>query len=394
MSGARGSRVAALFATATLAVGVTACGSTGSTSSPSSSSPSSSPAAQVTNSTATSAAAATSPAAAQAAIAPYLGHPSAFPVTQPLMKAVPAGTKFAFMDCGTPICGLFWQLLQPAAKTMHVQLVRYDAGSAVNTVAAAYNSVVTAKPAAVIAVAINIDLWKNQLKELQAEHVPVVASGILGTQPYGIKDAQIAEYWSDLTGGLMADYVAAKYGPGSHVAFYAVPEISFTALMATSFKSQLAKVCPSCSTRTVEIPVAATGTTAPGMIVSDLQAHSGTNVIAFPSDETEAGLPAALQLAGIHVKTLGSGPTPENLEYVKEGKETAVLSADLGILAWTLLDQAARQTEGQPLTGDEAKGVTPIQFLTQSDMSFNPSKGWTAYPDFARRFAKLWRVAG
>lgn len=333
-------------------------------------------------------------AAAEAAIAPYLGHPSAFPVTQPLKKAIPAGTTIAYMDCGTPICGLFWQLLQPAAKTMGVKLVRYDAGSAANTVASAYNAVVAAKPAAVIALAINIDLWKNQLQELRAEHVPVVASGILGTRKYGIKDAQIAEYWSHLTGGLMADYVAAKYGAHSHVAFYANPEISFTALMASSFTRRLAKVCSSCSDRIVQIPVAATGTTAPQMIVSDLQSHPGTNVIAFASDETEEGLPSALQVAGLHVKTLGSGPDPENLEYVKEGKETAVLAADDSILSWTLLDQAARGIEKQPLSGDEADGVTVIQFLTRRDMKFNPTDGWIAYPNFAKRFAKLWKVAG
>jgi hypothetical protein len=25
-------------------------------------------------------------------------------------------------------------------------------------------------------------------------------------------------------------------------------------------------------------------------------------------------------------------------------------------------------------------------------MKFDPSKGWTGYPDFAQRFAKLWGV--
>ncbi len=333
-------------------------------------------------------------AAANAAIAPYLNHPSPFPVTQPLNKRIKRGTKIAYMDCGTPICGLFWELLQPAAKTMGVHLVRYAAGSAANTVTAAYNAVVAAKPAAVIAVAINIDLWKNQLKELQAEHIPVVASGILGTKQYGIKDAQIAEYWSRLTGGLMADYIAAKYGANSNVAFYTVPEISFTSLMATSFQSQLAKVCSSCTSRIVPVPVADTGTTAPALIVSDLQSHPSTNVIAFASDETEEGLPAALKIANINVKTLGSGPAPENLEYVKEGEETAVLSADDSVLAWTLLDQAARQIDGQPLVGDEAKGVTVIQFLTKHNLVLNAKAGWIAYPNYQKRFAKLWKVRG
>jgi ribose transport system substrate-binding protein len=49
---------------------------------------------------------------------------------------------------------------------------------------------------------------------------------------------------------------------------------------------------------------------------------------------------------------------------------------------------------GQELTGDEAKGISPLQFLKQEDITFDPSKGWTGYPDFAQRFAKLWGVGG
>jgi ribose transport system substrate-binding protein len=112
----------------------------------------------------------------------------------------------------------------------------------------------------------------------------------------------------------------------------------------------------------------------------------------FTTDEIEAGFPAARQAAGLKVKTLGNTPNPTGLQYVKEGKTNAVLAVDLPVLTWVLLDQAARQMAGQALTGDEAKGLPVLQFLTQKDITFDPSKGWTGYPDFPQRFSKLWGI--
>jgi ribose transport system substrate-binding protein len=370
--------VFAFVACLAAAVGLAACGSSNSSSTSSN-----------VASTATGSAANADTAAAAAAVKPYVGQPSAFPVTQPL-KSIKKGATVAFMDCGTPICGLFWQLLQPAAKTMGVKLTHYNAGSAANTVTQAYDSVVAAKPDAVIAAAINIQLWKNQLKQLQAAHIPVVTTGILGTQNYGIKAAQAAETASALEGKLMADYTVTNFPKAKKIAVYDVPELDFTRVVTQSYQDQMKKMCPDCSLRVIHIPVATMGTTAPNRIVSDLQTNSGTDLAVFTIDEIENGLPAALQSAGIKVQTLGNSPSPTEYEYLKEGKETAALAVDLPVLGWTLLDQAARQMVGQQLTGDEAKGISPFQFLKPADVTFDPSKGWTGYPDFAQRFAKLW----
>jgi ribose transport system substrate-binding protein len=332
-------------------------------------------------------------AAAEEAIKPYIGQPSAFPVTEPL-KEVKKGATIAFMDCGTPICGLFWNLLQPASKTMGVELKRYKAGSAANTVTQAWDSAVSDKPDAVIAAAIDVELWKNQLKQLQDAGIPVVTTGILGTEQYGIKAAQAAENASSLQGKLMAAYAAVNLPDAKKIAVYDVPELSFTRLVTEGFQKEIGKVCPDCDVRVVHIPVATMGTTAPQRVVSDLQANSGTQLAVFAIDEIQAGLPAALQSAGIKIDTLGNSPSPTQLQYLKEGKETAALAVDLPVLGWTLLDQAMRGIVGQELTGDEAEGLTPMQFLRQEDITFDPSKGWTGYPDFAERFAKLWAGEG
>jgi ribose transport system substrate-binding protein len=366
-----------------LAFGLAACGSDDSSD---------------TSSSAASTASASAPkvdeATALAAIKPYIGQPSAFPVTEALKK-VPTGSTIAFTDCGTPICGLFWDILQPAAKTMGVKMKRYKAGSAANTVSSAFDSVLADKPGAVIVAGTPVELWKNKLKGFQEAKIPVVTTGILGTKQYGIRAAQAAEDSSVLGGKLLADYVAANFGADSKVAFYDIPELTFTGLTGQAFQAELKKVCASCSSRVVHIPIATLGNTAPNRLVSDLQAHPETTAMVFGTDEIQAGFPAARQAAGLtEVKTLGNTPNPQGLQYVKEGKTTAVLGVDLPVLTWVLLDQAARQMAGQALTGDEAKGLPVLQFLKQEDIKFDPSKGWTGYPDFAQRFAKLWGVGG
>lgn len=330
-------------------------------------------------------------AAAAAAIAPYIGKPGAFPVTQPLSKS-PKGAKIAYMDCGTPVCALFWTLLEPAGKTMGVTITRVKAGSSAAGVDSAFSSVVAQKPSAVIVTAIDISLWQTHLKELQAAHIPVVTTGVTGVVQKGVKAPQAAENASQLEGKLLADYVAAKM-PGKSVALYRVPELPFTAIVASAFQSELAKVCPDCKVRVVDISVTTIGNTAPSTIVSDLQANPGTQVAVFTIDEAQTGLPAALQTAGINVQTIGNSPGPTNLQYIKDGQETAALGVDLPVLIWTTLDVAARDMAGQPLMGDEAKGISPVQFLRKADIVFDPAKGWTGYPDFAARFGKLWNAA-
>jgi len=144
----------------------------------------------------------------------------------------------------------------------------------------------------------------------------------------------------------------------------------------------------------VKIPVETLGTTSPNAVVSDLQSHPETTLVFNTDGELANGVLAALQKAGLNTKILTTGPTPVNLQYLKEGKETAILGEDLPVLVWTVLDLTARQIIGQEPVGPEGEGIAVVQFLTSEDINFDISKGWTGYPDFAERFAKLWGVEG
>jgi ribose transport system substrate-binding protein len=332
-------------------------------------------------------------AAARDAIKPFTAKPSEFPVTEPLER-VPKGARIAFVDCGTPVCALFWELIQPAGQTMGVEISRIRAGQSADTVSAAFDTIVSQKPDGVIVTSINPQLWQNQLKELQDADIPVATTGVADAADYGIESPQFSAVEEQRDGALLADYVVANYGGDAEIALYKVPELTLTAPFAESFEAEIEEICPDCTVRTVDVAVATIGNTAPNQVVSDLQANPDTTVAAFALDEVQNGLPAALQAAGIDVPTVGYAPTPTNFQYIQDGQQEATLATDLPVLMWTMVDLVAREIVGQELSGNEAKGLGVIQFLTQEDIVFDPSMGWTGYPDFAERFARLWGVGG
>jgi ribose transport system substrate-binding protein len=369
-------------------VGLAACGSSGGTSSSGSTSGSATSGGNFD---------AAALARAKAAIAPYTGHPSAFPVTDPLTKKLPKGAVIDFMDCGTPVCALFRQLVTPAAKAMGVQLKVIKAGATADSVNAAFNSVAQQKPAAVINTALDPIEWQQALQKLKAEKIPIATTGVVDGAKYGLTTYPNSVLFgydvSDLSGKLQADWVYVHYGNKANVQFNWVPELSFSAVIRDGFVKELKSLCPDCKVHLLKIPVATLGNKAPQLIVSDLQANPDTNVVVGSNSEQLIGLPAALGTAGLKVGTLGGASSPVNLQYIKNGQQTADIALDLPVLSWSLLDAAVRGATGQPITGLEAKGLPPEQFLAKEDITFDPSKGWTGYPDFAQRFVKLWSAA-
>ena len=308
------------------------------------------------------------------------------------LNRVPKGAVIDFVAITTPVSALTWTYITPAAKVMGVTVKRFAAGTSATSVAQTFTAVVATHPKAVIVVGIPLDLWSRYVPQLKSQGAPIVPYGQIGTAKYGLQAAQAAEGFGRTAGKLMAAYVVAKWGSHSHVVFYEVPELPFASIEQQGIRSELAAVCPGCSLRVVDIPITAIGTTAPGLVVADLQAHPDTTAAAFSDDEAQIGLPAKLKVAGIDVHRIGVGPVPANLEYLKTGQEPVALGYDAAVQAWELLDQAAREIIGQKLTGPASHGVADLQFLTPKDITFNPKNGWTGYPDYPQRFAKLWGV--
>ena len=329
-------------------------------------------------------------AAAKAAVAQYSGKATAFPVDAPLKKR-PVGKTIAYMQCSTPACAFFAQIIAPTQKMLGYKLKVVKAGPSATEVQTAMSSIVSLKPNATLLPASDPNQFLNQAKQLQDGKVPVSVNGVVDPTKYGFDNAFINNATDELAGKLMADWSVASTG-GAEVVFYGVQELSFTPIMEKAFDNEMGAVCPSCKVRHVAIPIASIGKDAPSRVVSDLQSHPNTKAVVFGNAETGTGLPAALKAANLKVKIMGFGPPPAILGYIKQGQWDAGIGVDAPTMLWAQVDSLARLMDGQPQTPGEAKGLPPIQILTAKD-PFDPTKLWTGYPKFAQQFAKLWGAA-
>lgn len=331
-------------------------------------------------------------AAAKALVAPYTGKPSAFPLDTPLDKK-PSGKRIAYLDCGTPICGLFFRLAEPPAKQLGMTMTSLKAGLKPDTVQAAIDTVVQDKYDGVFVPAIPPQLWQRGLDQLKAAKIPVVTSGVIGADKAYVKVQQAGDVSATLSGKLMAAQVIAAKGDQANTVLYYTPELPFQAVIRQSFLDEYKTLCSACAIRDVKVSAGTFGTTAPQVIVDDLQANPKTNYAVFGVGEQAHGLPSALKTAGITLDTLLNSPDPVNLADLQKGSFTVGLGLDFPVLAWTVVDTLARQSQGEEPAPGATADIPPQQFLTKADLPADVSQGWTAYPDFAQRFGTLWAGA-
>lgn len=333
-------------------------------------------------------------AAAEEALQPYIEHPSPFPVDEPLKEPLPPDTKMIYMQCGSPICQLQWGLYEAAGKALGVQMTRLKAGSQAQEVSNAFDTAIAEKPDAVFVPAIEPSLFRPQLEQMQEEGVIVATSGVVDPEEYNIEVFDFARKSVEVTGKLLAAKAVTEKGDEANIVYYEVPELAFIHAQKEAFEREIGNLCPDCSTRYVDVPLSTVGNTAPNRMVSDLQQNPDTNIAVFSTGEMSVGLPAAMKTAGItDVITFGFGATPANLEYIREGEETGGLGIDLPVDCWALVDMAARTLIGQelsPAEKTEEPTVPPFQFLVGEDITFDPTNGWTGYPEYEERFEKLW----
>jgi ribose transport system substrate-binding protein len=333
-------------------------------------------------------------AAAKKAIAPYIGQPSPFPVDEPLKEPLPPDTKMIYMQCGSPICQIQWPLFEAAGKALGVEMTRIKAGSQAQEVANGFDTAVAENPDAVLIPAIEPSLYRSQLEQLQSNGVAVFMSGVVDPKEYGVESFNFARASIEVTGKLMAAKAVAEKGDEANIVYYEVPELSFIPVQREAFEKELENLCPNCAARYVQIPLSTIGNTAPNRMVSDLQQNPDTNIAVFSSNEMSEGLPPALKTAGIEgLITFGFGSTPANLQNIREGEESGALEIDLPVDVWSGVDIAARSILGQELSPAEKTGIPPVpdfQFLEPKDITFDPTNGWTGYPDYEERFKELW----
>jgi ribose transport system substrate-binding protein len=333
-------------------------------------------------------------AAANKLLAPYTGHPSPLPVGKPFN--VKPGLKFAYVDCGSPVCALFRTITEGAVKAAGGKLVVIKAGASAQGIQKGFDSVVSLKPDAVIAAGVSPALFQRQAKQLTQMNIPIASTGMgedavqLGLDkppntlvygPNGLKRA----------GQVLAAYVYKQKGDKTKVGLIQTPELTFFQVEVDAFKQQMSQLCSGCEVRIIKTPIATLGSTAPQKIVSDLQAHPDTNIVAGGDCENVTGLPQALKKGGLSTTIVCAGSAPPvTLQYIKSGQIKGNFALDLGADVFSMVDSALRTIYKQPIPKINSDGLGVFQILEQGDLTGDISKGFAAYPDFAQQFIKSW----
>jgi ribose transport system substrate-binding protein len=333
---------------------------------------------------------ATSLSQIRAEIKQLMKRPTDVGVSGKLTKR-PVGKLFIHMRCAAPICVEASKEYGNAARTLGMRFKAIDAGATPDAIARAFNQAVAEKPDALVSGAIPPQLFQKQLQQLVKNGTKVILYATAPPNPKGITTVVFPPKEFVKIGTLLARFVYADAGGKPTKAVYVqTPEFAALNFASNAFKSEIKRLCPSCGIDVLNVQAAEIGRVIPGKVVSYLQGHPDTKYVLSQFGDLEIGIPQALKAAGISgVKLISTQGSRVNMQYIKAGQEYANLISFLDVTYWQTLDVAARALAGQKYTVPP----NPTQWITKSNLNFNPKQPPPFGIDYKAAFKKLWGIS-
>lgn len=322
------------------------------------------------------------------------------------IASIPAGKKVYYVQCSVPVCEEIKGGIEAAAKKLGWTLETTAHKDTPETVAAAFDAAIAAKPDVVLTSGNPREWFASQLKTLEDAKIPVVAWSM--PEAYepgqGISANLLSGDDYYFYGALMADYAAAKSAK-KNILFVGLPVFPVLSVVQKGFTEEVAKACPDCKVDTMEVAITDLGTNLPGQIVSKLQANPDLDFVVYAFGGMLFGVPDAIEAAGLlpQAQAISQAGGPMNFAFIEGGKhQVAEVGLASELLGWRAIDVAARVLsgtgpgrstppaeatfEGHP---DILVNGLPLQILEKGSLA-DASKLWPGVDGFQAQFAKLW----
>jgi len=328
-------------------------------------------------------------------LAPYQAEQKSLVLDEPLASPLPKGLNIAFLDVGTPVAGVMWDLLQPLIPLTGITLTRENIGSTPEEQDAAMATVVQKGYDGIINVTAEPGFYPNQVTKLLEAGIPMASASVMHTEEYKLPIAfNGPDFMREAGRAQAAAAVVRTEGKATHFVYYPVNEFEFTGFQAEGFVDEMAELCPGCEVRQVGIPIQDVINQDPTRIVNDLQANPQTEYFVAAADEMTSGLPQKLDVAGITVKGSGTWSIPPDIQNVADGKADSTFAEDFALFMWTVTDQLFREITDTPYEWPDPSVSAPalMRLLTQEDAG-DYLGGYVAVPDYQEQYAKLWGVS-
>lgn len=334
-------------------------------------------------------------AAANELIATFETPATGLMTEEPLAEPIDPDTTAVYLNNGTAIGALFSAGLQAASEAAGINYVNIDTGSDAQSINSALNSVVEMQPDIVFDQSVDARFFQDQLQQLQDQGAVIVYGGQLNADEFGLLDslggAGSIEVNSEV---LAAGAINLTCGTATEFVMYSIPEIPASEIQNEAVPAALAKYCPECTLRIVDISIV--DASPADLIVSDLQANPQTDFFISLADQYQIGLSEKAALAGIeNAYGIGQSSLPANIQQIADGTEVAGYVVDFNIFMWYQVDEGLRQMQGMDvpyLDGDwlsVARSISHIVTIRNAN-DFLGEAGYVAYPDYQADFLTMW----
>ena len=292
-------------------------------------------------------------------------------VTIPALgKPAPTGKTMDIMSCPVPICSVYANGAEQAAKVLgwkyKVLVFQFSPTSFEST----WNQIDQDKPNAVfIAESLPLAVVAKQVVAAKANGSVLVAYGVGQTVGPQGSTAAARDISINVVGPLafaMLGRVQAleaihdAQGP-ANVLILSDPTLG--AATASQVAADKSTVEGAGGTATVmEVSSSNIGTSLPGTVVTYLRSHPSVKYVALPTDDYLPGLPQALSSAGLagKVKLIGSAANATSQKLIDDGQVFASTAHPTQANAWAMINGAVRALVGDPIADPNPPGAVSV----------------------------------
>lgn len=326
-----------------------------------------------------------------AKLAPLLQRPTSIGITTPLNGPIPKGKTIYWLQCSSPACVVLTGYLKAAITTVGWKLVVVNAGITPETVKAAWDQAVQAKPDAVVASGFSRALFEPELKQLAALKIPVLDMTTADSPGNGL--TEVLDYGPDYlaAGQRLATYAVAQAGGNINAVTISAAAFANLGYVAQGFTQGIKQACSSCSVASLDVPATSIGQDLPTRVATYLQAHPNVNWVYIGYADMMVGVPAALKSASItqtvNFVTIDSDPTTQS--YIANGQNLAATDAfPKPELMWRHIDFLLRYFDHKS-TAPSTAHTLPAWVVTKSNLP-STTTSFPLVPDYQAQYKKLW----
>jgi ribose transport system substrate-binding protein len=325
-------------------------------------------------------------------------RPTSIPLTTPLGGAVPKDKTIDVVTCGVPACTENVAFLQAGTNALGWKLNVISGGTSTESAQAAWEGVVANPPDAVLGFGYDPSIFAAETAKLAAMHIPDLQFSTGVPASHGVNAVLFNTPEFEAMGSFLAQYVTAESGvsAATSVLFVYPPVYAVNYQSYLGFKAEFSKTCAPCQLASLPVLASSIGSTLPSQVVGYVSAHPGVKYVITAFSNMTAGLPQALQAAGLSgkVKLLTLDNDPGLASLIENGQVQATVQQPWETITWLALDYFLRVFDNKPTDVDlAANAKLPLWIVTNKNL---PSGSTTAkqpvVAGYQAQFERLWGI--